>query len=411
MKRKRSADQDGGISDQVRSAAVGLLLKSLEGTSSTQARSESRQGAPSRPAVPADATVPLRDVASAIERAVLAVVNESQAYRAKVRSLAATLRRNVEVQHRVRHGELSADELVQAEDEALLTREQREKLHQHRQESLALSLNSNLGQYVLGIDCTGADCHEECERRHLEEREQARSTWTKLARSELIICAGPERSGSTWLYNAVRLLHLASSIPCDSYWLAALTEDALRERMEAQPFAMVLVKTHDWHAGYPDLLRGSAVFPGAKHIILTHRNLSGVCASYRRVKWEIGIQDRYVQDHMQWRKLSTLDLAYEEIVSQGERSLQKLAHHLGLNLAAKEIAAVNAELLELRRCHLGSPVCQVTKLWPNHMSSATRKLQGQAHAKDADLNRLLDPAYVEVLNSRFREYQEVYGYI
>ena len=28
-----------------------------------------------------------------------------------------------------------------------------------------------------------------------------------------VICAGPERSGSTWLYNAIRLLHLKAKAP------------------------------------------------------------------------------------------------------------------------------------------------------------------------------------------------------
>lgn len=344
---KRKHDTDAVISDQVRDAAVELLRRNLEGKSSSKK----------------DGTSVLRDVASAIECAVLAAKPEAQAYRAKVRSLAATLRRNSKVQDRVRQGDLSPADFVKAEDEALLTNEQLETLQQHRQESLALSLNSNLGQYVLGIDCTGAECHEECERRHLETREHARSGWPRLSHSKLIICAGPERSGSTWLYNAVRLLHVAARTPCDSYWLPALSDQKLRERMEAQPYAVVLVKTHDWHSGYPELLRGSANFVGAKHVILTHRNLSGVCASYRRVKWEIGIPDRYVEDHMQWRQHCTLDLAYEDIVCHGERTLQALANHVGLSLNETEISTVNTELLELRRCHLGSAVCQVTKLW------------------------------------------------
>jgi len=219
-----------------------------------------------------------------------------------------------------------------------------------------------------------------------------------------VLCAGPERSGSTWLYNAVRLLHLEAKVPCDSYWIARLTEEKLRERLAAQPPAVVCVKTHEWFPEYE-------AFVGlARHVVLTHRDLRGVCASYRRVKWAIGIPDAYVAEHMQWRRRCTLDLAYEDVVRGGEQTLQRLAEHLGLPVDSAAVSAVNSELLGLRRSHSGNAVCQVTKLWPDHVSGSTRRLQGQEAASSSALNEFKDPEYAQVLNSRFREYQEAYGY-
>ena len=42
--------------------------------------------------------------------------------------------------------------------------------------------------------------------------------------------AGPERSGSTWLFNAVRLLYEDAQEPLDAYWVTHLTDAALDAR-------------------------------------------------------------------------------------------------------------------------------------------------------------------------------------
>jgi len=42
--------------------------------------------------------------------------------------------------------------------------------------------------------------------------------------------AGPERSGSTWLFNAVRLLLKHAHIPYDPYWITTLTTAKLQQR-------------------------------------------------------------------------------------------------------------------------------------------------------------------------------------
>ena len=61
-----------------------------------------------------------------------------------------------------------------------------------------------------------------------------------------------------------------------------------------------------WFADYAEFI------DMAKNILLTHRDLRGVVASYRRVKWEVAIPDAYVSEHMQWRTRCTLDLAYAD---------------------------------------------------------------------------------------------------
>lgn len=277
----------------------------------------------------------------------------------------------------------------------------------HR-ESLERCLQTSfggLGYYVLGIDCSGTDCHEECERRHLDASEQQRGQWPVLSDNHLILCAGPERSGSTWLYNAIRLLYLEARVPCDSYWMARLSREKLEQRLAARPPAMVLVKTHEWQPGYNEFVHL------AKYVVLTHRDLRGVIASYRRVKWEVAIPDAYVSEHLEWCKRSTLDLAYEDIMRQGKEVLRTLASHLQLELGEENLTKVHAMLRDLKRSHSGNAVCQVTKLWPDHRSLEAQRLQDQAACTSDELNGLRDSGYARVLNSRFKEYQEKYGYI
>lgn len=380
----------------VRRKATGLLCRSFQ-----------EDGEASRAAQSIEMGV--GSVAEALERAVFDAATNASEYRFKVRSLAAALRRSSTGREQLLRGKLKPRELAErGGEECLLTSEQRAQREKWHVESLEQCLGTRfggLGYYVMGVDCSGTNCHEECERRHLDARERSRGEWPPLSESRLIICAGPERSGSTWLYNAVRLLHLKAKVPCDSYWIACLTEESLRERLAARPSAVVCVKTHEWHPDYEVCLNRDAL------VILTHRDLRGVCASYRRVKWAVGISDAYVEEHMQWRQRCTLDLGYEDIVRNGEQVLQRLLEQLGLSLDIADISLVNQELLGLKRSHAGNAVCQVTKLWPDHVSNEARRLQGQASAVGEELNALKDPDYEQVLNSRYRKFQELYGYV
>ncbi|CAJ1420199.1 unnamed protein product [Effrenium voratum] len=330
-------------------------------------------------------------------------------YRARVRTLVAALRRGDEVRARLLSGDLQPSLLVEEGPQVLLTDQQRAARAKVQKESLERCLRTSfggLGYFLLGIDCNGRDCSLDCERRHLEPREQQRGDWPRLKTSHLVICAGPERSGSTWLFNAIRLLHLKAQMPCDSYWLRRLSREKLAERLRAQPPAVVLVKTHEWFADYAEFI------DMAKNILLTHRDLRGVVASYRRVKWEVAIPDAYVSEHMQWRTRCTLDLAYEHFMRDAVTSLQKVAEHLAIDVSKDQLTEVDTELRELKRSHCGNAVCQVTKLWPDHRSAESRQLESApGGASNQQLNKLKDPEYEQVLNSRFKEYQTTYGYI
>ena len=51
-----------------------------------------------------------------------------------------------------------------------------------------------------------------------------------------ISAAGPERSGSTWLFNAVRILLKHAHVPYDPYWITTLTTEKLQQRKHYMKF-------------------------------------------------------------------------------------------------------------------------------------------------------------------------------
>ncbi len=55
----------------------------------------------------------------------------------------------------------------------------------------------------------------------------------------------------------------------------------------------ILIKTHGWSNDWDT---GSA-----DRILLTHRHLQGVLASYKRVGWAFEIPASYVEEHQKWR--------------------------------------------------------------------------------------------------------------
>ena len=237
------------------------------------------------------------------------------------------------------------------------------------------------------LDCdNGRSCHAECELRHLDECEKALRNTSFSSPTRLVLCAGPERSGSTWLYNAVRLLMSAAQVPCDSYWIHQLSKSKLEERLKEGRF--VLVKTHKYYSDYNDWLFGFNPV-----ILLTHRDLRDVLASYIRVGWTSDIPESYVQHHLQWRNHASLDLSYEEIVSNAKTSLVKIASTVGLE---SRVGPDEIEQVMLRLNSLKVPVGavdQVTKMWPSHKSETKP-----------------DTRCFDFLLDRFPEYAKLYGY-
>eukprot|EP00927_Polykrikos_kofoidii_P028640 TRINITY_DN24958_c0_g1_i1.p1 TRINITY_DN24958_c0_g1~~TRINITY_DN24958_c0_g1_i1.p1 ORF type:complete len:446 (+),score=34.97 TRINITY_DN24958_c0_g1_i1:227-1564(+) len=268
-----------------------------------------------------------------------------------------------------------------------------------------------------GCEETTLPCHDECECRHLDHIERQRfwgsaGGWCWPRQGLLTIIAGIQRSGSTWLFNAVRLLYRQARVACDSYWLRILTEGKLERRL--QTGAHVVVKTHDHWNWYDELIakRASAV-------LLAHRDLRGIQASMHRLGWispRGDVPPVFIANHMSWHDLATLDIAYEDMVRDDVAQLRIVATHIGLNrLGDEDLRQVSAELKVLRAPPRG--INQTTKVLHGHRGrsagnattshdASNRGDRKATRSRGHDLGSSSDPVYRKWAAA----YSAAYGY-
>jgi hypothetical protein len=229
------------------------------------------------------------------------------------------------------------------------------------------------------------------------------------SKKKLVICAGPERSGSTWLYNAVRHLHSAAGIPCDSYWIHHLEPEKLTRRLEDPTCHVVCIKTHKYfnnnnnnNNDYDDWLFHRQFHP---IILLTHRDLREVVTSYRRVGWTRELPAAYVQHHIQWQSHADLDLRFRDIVQQPISSLQTLATTLDLQLDTETLNIVARRIQDLPIPT--TMVDPVTKLWPSHREDPSH-IRQHGSTKQWDDDKKPDLQDLDVFLEQYPEFYRLY---
>ncbi|CAI7732689.1 unnamed protein product [Closterium sp. NIES-53] len=223
---------------------------------------------------------------------------------------------------------------------------------------------------LLHVDPTWRDVLSSRHVAHGEQSRDGSGAWGSMPR--LIVCAGPERSGSTWLFNAVRLLLAHSGQLALSYWLHSISASKLRARgltplrscrpggegrgegggggsaelggrgdgegvrMDGGEWGgvSVVVKTHEWVEGW-EVGEWSGV------VLLTERDVCGVADSYLRVGWLPHSMPRikahlqsYLHDHQRWKQHAAAVIPLASIMPPGSPSellyLSRLAALLGL---------------------------------------------------------------------------------
>jgi hypothetical protein len=257
----------------------------------------------------------------------------------------------------------------------------------------------------------------------LPELRQAQKSWsstTTTSSPKVIISCGPERSGSTWLFNAIRLLHQNCHQPLDSYWLKTVTDKTLDDRLPGSSYRNnsnrhhVLIKTHAWSGDKFDLSR-------ATHIFVTHRDLRQVLASYRRMHWEYELPVNYVKDHMKWKDVATRDFAFELIIDRPRDVLLQLADDLGIRWVLTS-EALDKTLEEVSSLAVPTDwVDPVSQIWPNHLSQEYLEqrrsggklgeaMQKEVRIRDGKRSHRLDDEEKDELLRRFPEFYQYYGY-
>ena len=138
----------------------------------------------------------------------------------------------------------------------------------------------------------------------------------------VILSAGMQRSGSTWLYNATRLLlmHSPSTREISGHgWIGDLS--LLPQKR------IMLIKIHDFsekmfHLDLP------------KIILYSYRDIRDALASSKR-KWNhepsMELADRLIQNDQQWRNHAHFIMRYESMMNEPQGTLRELSNILKIN--------------------------------------------------------------------------------
>jgi hypothetical protein len=133
----------------------------------------------------------------------------------------------------------------------------------------------------------------------------------------IYLCAGMYRSGSTWLYNAVRgILQQAGAPDLATGWI---TE---KESLLAHRNAVIKVHAFD-----------ASLAARADVILVSHRDLRDVAASLRRkfkTEFSTSTVHETFDDYMKWRESAAYDLRYEQLLTDKLFELKKIAAALKL---------------------------------------------------------------------------------
>ena len=137
------------------------------------------------------------------------------------------------------------------------------------------------------------------------------------ARYMIYVCAGMYRSGSTWLYNAARLILQHADVPdLGAGWI---TEKGVILRHQN-----ALIKIHSYD---------SELAARADVVLTSHRDLRDVAASlFRKFKVEFSTEPIFetMQDYSRWAKIAAYDLHYERLLVDKMAELRKVAAVLKL---------------------------------------------------------------------------------
>jgi len=137
----------------------------------------------------------------------------------------------------------------------------------------------------------------------------------------IYVCAGMYRSGSTWLYNAVRLILQCAGTP-------DLAAGLISDRKKLLAHANTVIKVHGFDTGL--------ISPGS--IVLTsHRDLRDVAASLvRKFGSEAPLASlrETVDHHAKWTRVAAFDLRYEDLLKDEKGQVERVAGALRLPAAA-----------------------------------------------------------------------------
>jgi hypothetical protein len=218
-----------------------------------------------------------------------------------------------------------------------------------------------------------------------------------LMKSRLILCAGLNRSGSTWQFNAVRHLFLAEDPARDIY--SCWVEDY----DPCHPAPIHIVKAHR-------PLETAALDP--EMLVTTYRDLRAVAGSLIRMRWcderretIEAFLDRYVIDCQNWERVATLATRYDRILTEPAGVLAELALALRIDLNPQQIAEIEKNLAALQP-QRDTPTGGITDFDP-----ITLLHDGHIGTKsDMPARQLLSPSLIADIEIRYHDWLVTHGF-
>ncbi len=144
-------------------------------------------------------------------------------------------------------------------------------------------------------------------------------------RCRIVASAGMPRSGSTWLYNATRLLLDSGTEEVCGYWKDEF--NPCRFLRSAGPGRVLLLKMHRYS---PSLQRSAAT------VLYSFRDVRDVIASKKRLGGGRFVRlieqtREYANDiHPKWMAASDYAMRYEDMIAAPEQTVSGLAEALGV---------------------------------------------------------------------------------
>lgn len=150
--------------------------------------------------------------------------------------------------------------------------------------------------------------------------------------TRIILSAGMPRSGSTWLFNAVRLLLLKANFTITAKWIDDFIESDLSNA------DVVLIKLHDFNLDWVDQ---------ADFVVYSYRDIRDALASIERKFGHtptLELANDLIDIDYKWKKVTNFVMRYESLDSKKESILNELAKQLGLHFNKKDFTDIQNEL-------------------------------------------------------------------
>lgn len=208
---------------------------------------------------------------------------------------------------------------------------------------------------------------------------------SRSSSKKVILVAGIPRSGSTWVYNCIRLILIYKYQSVYSCWIDDYDPD--------NPCDIHLVKIHD-----PDDIPAHV-----DEVYTSRRDIRDVAASIKRMGWDnkanfIRQLDEYIEKyHKYWVLRTRFEVEFSDIRSRPLALVETMGHSLGAHLDGMEAKMIFSKLVAISP---GPNYDKRTLLHPHHISE-----------NDASYAHFLGEDMAAQITNRYQDWLRRYLYL